>query len=336
MKPERILGITGQALGVAQQIGSALGIGDKRQLKQQQKLIDQQVQAQKHMGQFQNELALDMWNKTNYGAQVKHLKDAGLNPALLYGKGGSGGATTGMGMSTGVDGGRSADAAARQQANQGMALTAQQIELMKAQKENIEADTKNKLGVDADLKGAQAGEAQSRIELNKIQSEINKLDLELKGKSLEDQLYIIEQTAHKMTGERDKAWAEGNVAQATQEAQIKLINQELANKAIEAAAMQKGIDLDNARITEITNNIQQKWQDLNIKEASTRWEHQDRVKAIEEYTANALKVAGIMAVGGLVGDIAKIATNRLPTKGGAKEFSAEHYLEKYKIPNFKK
>jgi hypothetical protein len=27
---------------------------------------------------------MDMWNKTNYGAQVEHMKNAGLNPALMY------------------------------------------------------------------------------------------------------------------------------------------------------------------------------------------------------------------------------------------------------------
>lgn len=326
----------GIALGAMNAAGNAFGIGQKRQLKQQEKLNQQQVKAQMQLADYQRQMQMQMWKDTNYSAQVEELKKAGLNPAILYGKGGGGGMSVGAGINTGVNGGQAEAPSAMMKGFEGMSMIPAQIELMKAQKENIQADTANKLGVDAELKGAQAGEAQSRIELNKIQSEINRLDLELKGKSLEDQLYIIEQTAHKMTGERDKAWAEGNVAQATQEAQIKLINQELTNKAIEAAAMQKGIDLDNARITEITNNIQQKWQELNIKEASTRWEHQDRVKSIEEYTANALKVAGIMAVGNLVGDIAKIATNRLPTKGGTKEFSAEHYLEKYKIPNFKK
>ena len=35
-----------------------------------------------------------MWDYTNYENQVKHLGAAGLNPALLYGQGGGGGAST--------------------------------------------------------------------------------------------------------------------------------------------------------------------------------------------------------------------------------------------------
>ena len=36
----------------------------------------------------------EMWDYTNYENQVKHLEAAGLNPALLYGQGGAGGAST--------------------------------------------------------------------------------------------------------------------------------------------------------------------------------------------------------------------------------------------------
>ena len=35
----------------------------------------------------------EMWDYTNYENQVKRLEAAGLNPALLYGQGGGGGAT---------------------------------------------------------------------------------------------------------------------------------------------------------------------------------------------------------------------------------------------------
>ena len=42
-------------------------------------------------------MAEEMWEYTNYENQVKHLKAAGLNPALLYAKGGAGGSTAGAG-----------------------------------------------------------------------------------------------------------------------------------------------------------------------------------------------------------------------------------------------
>ena len=47
---------------------------------------------------------MDMWNATNYPAQVEQLNKAGLNPALEYGMKGGGGVTTGS-PTTGVQGG---------------------------------------------------------------------------------------------------------------------------------------------------------------------------------------------------------------------------------------
>jgi hypothetical protein len=44
-----------------------------------------------------HDLQMDMWNKTNYGAQVKHMLEAGLNPALMYGSAGQGGTTGSQG-----------------------------------------------------------------------------------------------------------------------------------------------------------------------------------------------------------------------------------------------
>lgn len=82
------------------------------------------------------ELQMDMWNKTNYGAQKQHMLDAGLNPALMYGKGGGGGTTTGS-----QGGGSAAGGGSKQPMDIGAIL---QAGLMKAQTENIEADTELK------------------------------------------------------------------------------------------------------------------------------------------------------------------------------------------------
>ena len=43
-----------------------------------------------------------MWNYTSFPNQVKKMKDAGLNPALIYGMGGQGGSSSGAGQANGV------------------------------------------------------------------------------------------------------------------------------------------------------------------------------------------------------------------------------------------
>lgn len=62
-------------------------------VKQQSKIMDLQVQNQMKLNEQGQALQLDTWEKTNLPAQVEQAKKAGLNPALLYSKGGAGGTT---------------------------------------------------------------------------------------------------------------------------------------------------------------------------------------------------------------------------------------------------
>lgn len=104
------------------------------------------------------QLGMEMWDYTNYENQVKHMKEAGLNPALLYGKAGGGGATTAGGK---MEGAKMANSQAV-----GMALTAKQIEaqtrLQNAQAVKTIAEAEKIQGPDTDL-------AKSEIDLNKIE-----------------------------------------------------------------------------------------------------------------------------------------------------------------------
>ena len=43
-----------------------------------------------------------MWNYTNFENQMKHIKEAGLSPGLIYGMGGQGGSTQGAGAASRV------------------------------------------------------------------------------------------------------------------------------------------------------------------------------------------------------------------------------------------
>lgn len=124
---------TGAILGL---VGG--GINNEMQSAQNKRLMRTQFKYNKKMTEFNKEQQLDLWNKTNYGAQIAHMKEAGLNPALMYGMGGGGGTTASV-----PQGSVNAESA-QQQDVMGMMGAAAQLELLKAQKENIEADTKNK------------------------------------------------------------------------------------------------------------------------------------------------------------------------------------------------
>lgn len=113
---------------------------DKRQREMNQFNSNLQEGANRRLMNESFENQYDLWNKTSYPGQMKKLKEAGLNPALMYGMGGGGGTTTGGGgASVGMGAAPSTGGEATQ-----MAITAANLGLLKAQKENIEADTANK------------------------------------------------------------------------------------------------------------------------------------------------------------------------------------------------
>ncbi len=129
----------------------------KQQMADQKQLMELQQKNQMALNKQGQQLAQENWDYTNAENQVKHYENAGLNVGLMYGGSGAGGT-----LSSGSGGGATGGSAPTQEniGNQlGMiGIQTQQMinqtELIKAQKENIEADTKLKLE-DAGKKGAE-------------------------------------------------------------------------------------------------------------------------------------------------------------------------------------
>jgi len=142
-----------QAAAGAAQGGLALGLqrvgvnyDNRKQMEQQRKLSELQIDNETKLMDIQNQKQYEMWLKTNYGAQVDQLNKAGLNPALMYGMGGGGGATVGGGMPNVSTATASNPETSKGAAGiMGMGLQGAMIE---AQIENIKANT-NKTNVDA-------------------------------------------------------------------------------------------------------------------------------------------------------------------------------------------
>ena len=87
-----IMGVIGAA--------SALQSGSNQSYNEEQAQL-RQAQINKEQAKYSQGLAMEYWDYTNWENQVDHLKKAGLNPALMYAKGGAGG-QTGGGQAQGV------------------------------------------------------------------------------------------------------------------------------------------------------------------------------------------------------------------------------------------
>lgn len=273
----------GIGLGLAQQAASGgMGIlfqrqNDRRQLKQQQKLQDQQIAGQKELTDYSYGKQLQMWKDTSYQAQMEQLKAAGLNPGLIYGMGGAGGQTTGSPGQTGVTGGQAPGGGREIQDAIGMGM---QIQMNKAQIALLEAQASKTKAEETKLTGVDTQEVTQRISLMaqqednaRWQTELLRLDKALKdlevykGSALADeqinQFKTEVQTA--MTELRSKM-AQANVDEKTQKIKIEQAGVALAGEYLSNQLKAAGITQTQMSTYKMANDIAQGWQKLRIDE----------------------------------------------------------------------
>lgn len=172
-------------------LGSLMGIGrrkekkareaEEREHQRQLEYMGLQAKYNKEQAAYSTELSKEMWDYTNYENQVKHLKEAGLNPALLYGQGGGGGSAAGGGTAAGIG--------LPSSTGIGMGIQWEQMEAQKelakaeAAKTNAEAaklmttDTEN-IKSETDKNKQEIEESKKRIE--SLKSQIHKTNEESK------------------------------------------------------------------------------------------------------------------------------------------------------------
>lgn len=305
-KGTNILGAAGSILGGISTIGGWLGIGegrqDRRQVDQQRKLNAVNAQTSKELADYEQKLKMEMWKDTNYGAQLEQAKMAGVSKAAAIG--GSGTGTQGASVS-GISGTGAADAAATTnartaQAQAGMQL-ASQVALMKAQKDNIEADTANKLAATPNINtntGKQAAET-ANIEVQTLQ---NRLALEIgKGTQKDVENRIAAETSEAVN-RAQSSLNTARVGTATVDAEINRIKAVGIGALIENQAKQQGIALDKARIQQITTELEQGWKQIENQGKSI----DASLENMKELTKSMMISSGINAAGNIVNSIIDI------------------------------
>ena len=111
----------------------------RRHQRHQIQLMGIQQGNQMELNQQGMQLQKQLWDQTNYEAQVKHMNKAGLGIGLMYGGSGAGGATTGSQTGGSAQGGQAAmghktmDVGQVTQAAQAAAKVASEIKLNERQ-----------------------------------------------------------------------------------------------------------------------------------------------------------------------------------------------------------
>ena len=243
-------------------------INNEMQNEQQKRLMQLQIQGQKEMTDYTMAKQLQMWKDTNYPAQVQQMKDAGLSVGLMYGKGGGGGATTGS-PSANVSGGVAQKGSVNIAMGMQLAQQQEQIELLKAQKENVNAQTEKtkaevpNIQADTEVKGAQLNLIAQEYDNKRAQHDILEVDLALKrleqyvqNNTVDYQIKDFDQQVKIGAAKLRSANAEANVDEQTQETLIKTAKARYVNIVVDNALKAAQTQLAKANIQLTTEEIQ--------------------------------------------------------------------------------
>lgn len=279
----------GNALGIGQQaVGAAvsgiIGIGSDaiasgRQYRQQTKLMEKQVENQKALTDYNAARQLQMWKDTNYSAQMEELEKAGLNPALLYGMSGGGGATTGGGAPSAAGGSVSAQNSVVGAMGIGlqMGMMEAQKRVLETQADKNEAEANKTKGVDTQESIARTDNLMQGLdnlradfEIKRLQQTMMNIENYEKQASQGDRLDYIEyqtKTALRMLKTLNN---EGKISDATIGEKIQIVQNEaiygiLKNELTKASTDKtlSDIDVNKQRIKESIQKLMIEWDSLS-------------------------------------------------------------------------
>ena len=136
-------------------LGGIFGINaQEKQMENQEYLMGLQHKYNEQSADAAQKRAYEMWEKTNYAAQVEQMKKANLSPGLMYGQAGAGGGTANgaQGQGTSQPSDKSIEMQYRgQEMGLQLANLASQIKLNESQAAKNTAEANKTAGVDTEL-----------------------------------------------------------------------------------------------------------------------------------------------------------------------------------------
>lgn len=300
-------------------IGAGMGLlleghNDRRQLKQQQALLNQQYKMDNAMANQNWARQYQFWEATNYDAQVQQLKKAGLNPALLYSKGGPGGVTGQQGAHV-----ASANAPTGGMEVMNMIMNKAQLDLIRAQTEKTKAEATKTAGIDTQVgqqtieqMKQQINSAKTQQALTEVQTAIASITEHIMGQTQNAEISKILAATRLINND-------ASISDATKKDIINRVHTEAMGAILQnwlTAAQTKltnaqtktekqKIELMIAQMRGINANVEQGWRSVSNETLRTFFQnakdqglYDDADKAIQDLIDNILIIPGLSKGGG--------------------------------------
>ena len=275
----------GMAIGTA--AGSIFGslMGNKMQQDQfgnQLTLMKKQHEYNEDSANAAQARAYEMWEKTNYAAQIEQMKKAILSPALMYGQAGAGGGTVsgaqGQGTSQPTD--RSVEMKLRgQEMGLQLANLASQIKLDESQANKNNADANKTKGVDTELVKSSIENLIAQTKNEKDRNALIWADKRFKEAAADMQeasaklasgqnekigyeIKLIEKSLDKMKADMNGIELDNELKRRVMESKVK--EAEMSVKALMNSILvgNSQIKFNNQQAEAITDKVMQDWQSI--------------------------------------------------------------------------
>lgn len=331
---------------------TAMGIGvsriganydRKQQLKTQEAMMGMQLRYNKEWLDYENQQNLELYSPE---AEKKRLKEAGLNPGLMYGMSGPG-ATT---MASGGGMGAPTAGVINTTPQMGMGINVAEMQLAKAQIENIKANT-NKTnveagkigGVDTELANQQIQNLIQNVKsekakqaLTEIQTKLTNYDANFLEQTMDDRIKTVHANYNEAMGRAKSAEAEGEISYGTMQEAMQAIRTDATNKILESALIEAQTANTQQSTEESKQRVQQSKEQINkwAQEISQEWSSLDRQeRELKLKTFEAEIRAAFPGIGNALGKILNGAMDEISKLTTGKDST---YRQEYKVNTQKK
>lgn len=258
-----VLGGVAPLVGMAVNAATAEG-NDRRQTRQQKKLTDMQVKANKELSEFQRKQQMQMWHDTNWSAQVEEAKKAGMSVSALLGNGAGGGGTAAASTGAGATGGQAADAATTQQADIQTGMSVAQMNLIKAQTAKTEAETENIAGGEKEKLNAEVQSLTQGVATGKAQEALTRATQnieELRGNEMvltrRERMQMIYTQADKLKEELAIVKNDRSISDDTKNTKIAQAKAEFSGAILENKLKASKIEMNKAEMAKWQQELAQ-------------------------------------------------------------------------------